>query len=473
MKQLCTYYGGRIAVIEIEGVRYLSLRLTAGRKSFSLTRFSTVKNSPGYEITGGSVREWYFSGTCEIEGSVYFYGPFRKGVPVHTLFAGPAGGGTSLELLEKLGKLHSVFALLPDTARPVFANGLLIDFETGNALCLPPGVVELAAEEMDARERDTILYHYYFPEKSREENYVFLLGAAGYFLCTGMLLENSSPETDFRTLLANREAAPPELVNPYLRLEISELFLDSIYTPAAVPLSRFPEVFTAVKTAEDSEIPREEIIRRKAEMEQRREQQQKRHLRAEFLRKNGWKILLIAVIGIIGGVLGGRMIYRASLPPITAGMSEEDVIRLFYRSYGSLDHEMMEKCVAKGGGADEIERGLNLFVISRVRQAYEGRDTFIPAADWVAGGKQPLRGDPLIFGITDLSVEHAGGNVYLAKYTEYLPGRIEERETAEAENAAALPLISQVTERVTLTYIDGAWLISEIRELSREPISTD
>ena len=464
MKQLCTYYGGRVAVIEVEGKRYCSLRLTAGRKSFSLTRFSAVKNTPGYVISGGSVREWYFSGTCEIEGSVYFYGPFREGIPVHTLFAGPAEGGNSLKLLEILEKLRSVFALLPDTARPVFANSLLMDVETGNALCLPPGVMELAAEEMDARERDASLHHYYFPEKGMEENYVFLLGALGYFLCTGMLIENSSPETDFRTLLANREAAPPYLLNPYLRLEISELLLDSIYTPAAVPLSRFAEVSSAVKSVEDRKLPREEVDRRKAEMEQRREQQRKRHLRAGFLRKNGWKILLIAGIGIIGGVLGGRMIYRASLPPITAGMSEEDVIRLFYRSYDSLDHEMMEKCVAKGGGADEIERGLNLFVISRVRQAYEGAGTFISAADWIAGGKQPLRGDPLIFGITDFSVEHAGGNVYLAEYTEYLPG---------AENSTALPLISQVTERVTLTYADGAWLISEIRELSREPVSTD
>lgn len=468
MKQLLHDYGGRIAVIEIDGKKQLGIRLSSGRKSFSLTRFSSVRNTPGYEIEGGRAREWLFAGTAEINGCVYFYGAFRAGLPLYTLFdsslPSAAGGGGRVRIMNTLS---TIFSTLPGGALPVFGNSMLIDFQTEKALCFPSAVMRLLVEEMGPEERKTILHHYRSAGTGLEENSVFFLAAAGYFLCTGMRIEESSPESDFQELVKNREVIPPHLKNPRLRLGISTLLLESIYHPASVPLRRFIETFAAAGTIEDSKLQQEEIEERKARFAQLTEQQTKRHNRVRFLRKNGWKILLIVVIGAAGGILGGRILYRASLPPRTAGMPEEQVIRLFYSSYSSLDNETMEACVVQGRASDEIETGLNLYVISRIRQAYEGSSAFIPAEKWIAEGKPPLKGDPLIFGITDFSVSREGENTYLVEYTEYLPGGMVEKLDAPAEPEPSVASVSRVTERVTLSYTDDAWLISNIDEIKR------
>ena len=484
MNKLLQDYGGRIAALEIDGEKQLALRIAAGRKSFSLTKFSAVRNTSGYEIQcgefhSGTVREWHLTGTCEIDGSVYFYGPFHRGDPLHTLLTterhsnrdillqGAQASGRALPIMRSL---CSVFSALPDTIGPFFPNGVLLDLEAGNVLFLPPAVMELLTDEMDPEERDTVLHHYISSERSIPDNTVFLLAAAGYILTTGCRIEDSSPERDLHEVIRNTEILPPHYLNPQLRYTISVSLLESIYSPSAALLPRLTETFFSIETITNPDLPQEEIDRRTAELQEQTGVQNKRYKRSRFLRKHGWKVLLILIAGAAGGVLGGRMLYRASLPPITAGMSEQEVIRLFYKSYSELDNATMEKCVVKGVGKEEIETGMNLFVISRIRQAYEGTEVYIPAQQWVAEGKPPLKDNPLIFGITDVTVEKERGNTYIVRYREYFPGGMGEGQSG-TESAA--PVVADITERVTLTYRDEAWLISHIEEIQRTAVSTD
>ena len=69
----------------------------------------------------------------------------------------------------------------------------------------------------------------------------------------------------------------------------------------------------------------------------------------------------------------------------------------------SLDHQVMEACVVDKAGREEIGESTNLFVISRVTTAYEGRPTIVSAETWDREGRPGL--DPMftVYGVTDLS----------------------------------------------------------------------
>jgi hypothetical protein len=95
---------------------------------------------------------------------------------------------------------------------------------------------------------------------------------------------------------------------------------------------------------------------------------------------------------------------RASLPT-TAGMSPEQVIESYYNAFGELDHQLMEACVTGKAGKGDINMTVNLFVIDRVRQAYETNSPphIIPAKVWLENGGGDV--DSNVFGVTDLYSE--------------------------------------------------------------------
>jgi hypothetical protein len=74
---------------------------------------------------------------------------------------------------------------------------------------------------------------------------------------------------------------------------------------------------------------------------------------------------------------------RASMPT-TAGMEPTQVIESYYHGFGELDHQMMEACVVRGVGKNDITPVVNLFVMNKTRQAYEFNAPSIvfPAHKW-------------------------------------------------------------------------------------------
>jgi hypothetical protein len=95
--------------------------------------------------------------------------------------------------------------------------------------------------------------------------------------------------------------------------------------------------------------------------------------------------------------------------PTTAGMPSDTVIREYYEAFSSLNHTFMEECIMGGADKSDLNVALNLFAITRVRQAHEGyaRPTLIPARVWKdLGGEFPSTD---VFGVTDLTITHLGG----------------------------------------------------------------
>jgi len=151
------------------------------------------------------------------------------------------------------------------------------------------------------------------------------------------------------------------------------------------------------------------------------------------------------------------------------------VIESYYNAFGKLDHLWMEACVINDAGKDDINMVMNLFLISKLRQAYEQnlRPSIISASDWLeAGGGQV---NVQVFGVTDLQLTMNTSNeaLYRADYTLWVPGEaVDPPETGQDANGGTAeylpPKAFHRSDFVTLVQKKGNWRISEIKRVSAD-----
>jgi len=153
--------------------------------------------------------------------------------------------------------------------------------------------------------------------------------------------------------------------------------------------------------------------------------------------------------------------------PTTAGMEPTQVIESYYHAFGELDHQMMEACVTRGAGKNDITTVINLFVMNKTRQAYEFNAPSIvfPAHKWRQDDGLP---DAPPFGAADLRIEwlqgdEDGGNLrYRVDYTFWVPDQTVGETAVETGTAAPLSLSYPRRDLVTLVRKKGNWRIAEI-----------
>jgi hypothetical protein len=163
-----------------------------------------------------------------------------------------------------------------------------------------------------------------------------------------------------------------------------------------------------------------------------------------FIVRNKAVLLGIAAALVIVFFAANSVLKNRAELPTTRGMDSGAVVQSYYKAIGGLDHPLIEACLAKGADKSDLDMVLNLFVISKIRQAYEN----IPGLE--EGG---------VFGVTDLSVELVSGGEedgqagYLAVYTLWMPDGEDFRPVRRRDD-------------LTLARIRGNWQITEIKRTS-------
>jgi hypothetical protein len=176
---------------------------------------------------------------------------------------------------------------------------------------------------------------------------------------------------------------------------------------------------------------------------------------------------VVIVILIVNSVIKSRSALS------TAGMEPVQVIESYYNSFGKLDHSWMEACVINGAGKDDINMVMNLFVVSKLRQAYEYsvQSSFISAKEWLEMGGGQVKFQ--VFGAADLQIAVSSEAQYRVDYTLWVPGEAEAEpesvQDAMTDRKAVEylpPKAFHRTDFVTLVPKKGNWRISEIRRVS-------
>jgi hypothetical protein len=173
-------------------------------------------------------------------------------------------------------------------------------------------------------------------------------------------------------------------------------------------------------------------------------------------------------ITVLAMVIGSIVQSRKALPT-TKGMSPQEVIAAYYGSFETLDHTLMEACVVGNAGTGDINTVTNIFVISKVREAYEMKRPVIAAQEWLDTGAAPT--ELTVTGVTDLHIEgededERDGEVrYRAAYTLWLPATYTSTDSSRdgpEEPLETAPAKTDITDEVRLVLHKGAWRIAEI-----------
>jgi hypothetical protein len=180
-----------------------------------------------------------------------------------------------------------------------------------------------------------------------------------------------------------------------------------------------------------------------------------------------------AVLAVVLGIYS-YFKHLAELPT-TRGMTPVQVAETYYGAFETMDHTLMEACVTNKAGKEDINMVTNLFVISRVRQAYEtmGEST-VTAREWLESGAEAT--NRTVFGVTGLNLrptegDESDGEVsFEASYTLWMPAGFagEEEplpspdELANSDPEPRPPAGFTFTDKLKIVFLKDAWQIAEI-----------
>jgi hypothetical protein len=375
-------------------------------------------------------------------------------------------------------------AMLADGRAGSSGSGIPGDFPGGTVFFPPARLVRRAVEAEDSGAWLKGVERWTHPDLSGEAAAVFTAGAMLYgILCDEPPFSNNDIE-GLHSDIREEVYVPPALMAPGLDRSIAGLItgalvsaktgrpsLEEFGAALGPPLSGGREVFF-------HRLSREEGAKLEAEREKFKRKKTARVKTGRFIRRNttiiGGITIALSVLGLgIGSVVKGR----ADLPT-TNGMSPQEVITTYYGAFETLDHTLMEACTLDKAGKSDVALVTNMFMISKIREAYEMSRRVIPAREWLDSGAAPT--ELTVVGVTDLRLEteeddERDGEVrYRADYTLWFPaangqdGREGAGEPADTSAAApVLPTGTAVTDEIRLILRKGAWRIADIQRETR------
>jgi hypothetical protein len=435
-KKIIAPFSEILVELEIDGIPRLGMNIASKRRNRAATQFAEVKNSEGslfYKTSEGlKNKPWRILGALEKEGNIYLYGDMVRGRTLTQILK--QADPNDLVYLHRLAEVLKAAEEKDFSLGRINSEGIIFT-ENGEVLLLPREIMDLLASQQSSPFLYTAMELFNHPEKKEEEGYVFSLGVLAYLCITGGYPFTADDEIELHKKMRDLAILSPRQKIPELKEEISTFIMNSLgQEKSALPgledwidaLRSWTEMDSLYR--EISKVEREEIVEKAKKIEKRRESL---YSTKYFFEKHKKAIIIagivtVLVVGMVVNILRGVM-----APPVTEGMGPRAVVELFYSSINSFDHAAIEDAVVKGVAKEEIRQATNLYVISRMRLAYEQKTGFIPADQWIAEGEPELARDETLYGIANLSITPIGETIFKAEYDRWLPGSRELEEAAE------------------------------------------
>jgi hypothetical protein len=488
--------------LTVDGTQALGFDTGLDSRSFAQARFAQFLTEPGSIVNSdGTVTAWKAGGVVEALNGVeanpsggatmHIWGPAFTGTRLDLIINNPLKSDEALAAViswidawfdsEKYGAISSPWpcaALIGDTVS--------VDNETRRVvLFMPENIVRRC---MQAESEDAVRLgadQYVHPDYEGAKGAAFtaaamlyriFAGGGAFTASTGETLRQDMREGNFlpirlaapglnpdtasliqEALSPERKAAAERSMTPApSRSSLLERIRENLNTDRGQPRSGY---FLNITETERSQLTDEKekfLQKKKVTVTARR-----------FMIRNSAIIAGTAAALLVTMFIGMSLAKSRASAPSTAGMDSGTVVAGYYEAFNNLDHEFMEACTARNAGKDDISTAMNLFVITRVRQAYEyGPRQIMPPDEWLAAGK-PAPDIP-VFGITGLHITRLSGGetsaensgdvsqavTYRAAYTLWVPASDADTGEPDAVN---------YTDELTLARIKGNWRIIRIQ----------
>jgi hypothetical protein len=438
---------GATRIVLVEGGRKLSLDTGMEARQFARAGAARLASEEGsILLPDGSRSSWKIEGTTEIDSRIFAYGPF---------FAGDTYFRTAADRPE--AALDALRHLSRDSAKPGqrrLVPGVLLVSDDGSILELPE---RTALRSLESAGRGAALdgaLRWLHPDRTGEDARAFTVAALAYSLFCGIAPFPAMTAEEAVADIRDGKFLPAALACPGLKPALASA-LDGILASdvdrASAPRPGLAELAAALGEPGSGGpasfiLSLEDDERRRLEQERERRETRtaKTVAKRRFWRRHGKLVLGIAAAAVAVGLGAWNVIDARADRFTTAGLSAREVAETYYGAFDALDPDRLEACLAKGAPKTDVEAVTNLFVIFRVRQAYESQAPYLKAEEWLKAGSPAT--EKTVFGIADLRIEPAGNDRFLAAYRLFAPGADGERRE----------------DLLILTQDGGLWRIADI-----------
>lgn len=485
------------AATEAGGARATGIDTGLSQAEFAQAKLASIMTEAGWIVDrAGKVSEWRPEGVAESGGSMVVYGPEFPGADLAALIGLSGAEGPSRDGLRRAAARASAWKKVAETAPGAVCPppvAILVG-EDGSCLFLPARLAERALGWRTEAERIAGATRWVHPDLTGDEAEAFAVAALAYRAACGKPPFEGKTEDEVRSNIRDGAYERAGHARPGLESAFAALLDAALAPKSGGPGSRRAAVGvgggSARPTAEAvgaavgaaaergcySPPTEEELARLSAERLRSEKRRSGTIGRSRFLRKHRTLIIVCAAAALAVGLTVKSFVDSARDAPTTKGLDPLQVAEKYYRSMADLDHMTMEACVADGAGKGDIDATTNLFVISKVRTAYEREEVYLPADRWIAEGSPETKA--MVYGPSDLKIEGsapAAANAaasagedraeLIASYRFWTQQAKPEESAGEAERGAeSLPAISAEarTDVLTLEKRKGLWRIVRI-----------
>ncbi len=447
-----------VSAAEADGRRVTGVDTGLGPTAFAQSKSAALLTETGFLVgADGAVSEWRAEGVAEIGGSMVVYGPHFAGSSLLDAMnaaargAGAAGAAAALRLvLRRAEAWAAAKTSRPEEGGPPPPCATLVAPD-GTFLFLPPKLAERTLGWRTAGERIAGAASWTHPDLSGGAAEAFALAALSYRAVCGAAPFSGADEDAIRAAIRDGDAERTALARPGVDSALAAAVDAALFAPAvqAAPSGRASraaqaprptpaDLTAAIAGALERGVVREVDAAELERVREAREREARKRTeaigRGRFLKRHRTALIVAAVSAAALSLIAKSFIDSAKSAPTTAGMSAQEVVSAYYRAMGSLDHQLMDACVADGAGKRDIEATMNLFVISKVRTAYERQVAYQSAEEWVAAGSPET--EAIVYGPSDLRIEASTSGTGADRAEFAAAYRFWTREAAEGTDAA-------------------------------------
>jgi hypothetical protein len=429
-----------------DGRPVLAIPVGSGRNEIVLTKLRGLRTAPGFRVGTEGVGERFLEGFYQEGGRLYLYGPWEPGPTLEEVLQGG-------EALPHLARLARALVRLGERRPQELATDAVRFLEDGAVELLSPQVMR-QARNMQTEEHRRRTYDGLNHPDAKSLSYC--LAALLYRQITGDYPFAAASGEEMRRRARELRLAPLSLSRPEVREEVSAAVMDGLGRGRGAP----PTLEQWAALLEDwagsglfRQLSEAEAQALAAKARRADEQASRAYRRGVFWQRHWRTVLIVAAAAVAAGVFSGTVLRNLLKPRSTRGLEPLEVVRTFYESANTLDHERMQDCVAGRAGKELIEQVIHVFVIGRVNLGYEGRSRIRSAAEWDRAGRPPVVPPDAVFGITDLRITALAAGAepsFRASYLRWLPD--------PGQGTVSQP----VRERLFLRQQGGAWVIHRL-----------
>ncbi|GAB6091024.1 hypothetical protein [Spirochaeta dissipatitropha] len=407
----------------------------------------TIIHFDDLEVRNSTV--WKPNIWTERGGEMALTGPYLEGLPFESILT-----DTFHAVIYKLRKLNSAYAYAEEHSIHLPAPGQeSVYFLDNGSIFFVPRNLAYSFEPADSQ----------LPHIHSDHDHSPFCQYSILSLCTRLLSGTMNQNTD-----------PYEGINPYyyqpgLPAEISEQINQSLLkkkTLASEQIDGILETIDKLSAQQHFQLPPEESPKLQTAI---RIYKIKTRI-SRFINQKRSKIYTSAVL--LAAIL---FLYLSGLgTPLQeedfSNLGPREIVRLYYESFNSLDHQTMDRITAGRTAQNEIRSILQIDLADKTSRGHTARRSIIAPEEYLEGNI-PGRFQN-IYGITDISIKELSRSTSSAEYyveaTQWAPAEISLSEVQNAEEYERIMLQSPDIRRIRrgdylrLQYSRRGWQIQQL-----------